>query len=121
MSEFSSPSSSLSVPIIPPATPPLTSVRSLRWLAPVIIPSGALACSLAAMLSAIMFGTIPTCDGTHMKITVSKVSLTLVIASNTAPLFVFLYVFLSSLHALSIALKPDRLSDRTQILASPLS
>eukprot|EP00965_Chrysotila_dentata_P255629 6212290-Pleurochrysis_carterae.AAC.2 len=35
-----------------------------------------------------MFGTIPTCDGIHMKtITVPKVSLTFVTASSTAPCY----------------------------------
>eukprot|EP00965_Chrysotila_dentata_P240906 6203988-Pleurochrysis_carterae.AAC.1 len=50
-----------------------------------IIPSGGSVCSLAAMLSAIVFGTIPTCDGIHIKMTAPRVSRTFVIASSTAP------------------------------------
>eukprot|EP00965_Chrysotila_dentata_P153552 5075045-Pleurochrysis_carterae.AAC.1 len=72
---------------------------------PVIIPSGASSCSLAAILSAIMFGTIPTCDSVHMKMTVPQSSLTFVMASRTAPFCILL---------------PDRESDIIKTLAFAL-
>eukprot|EP00965_Chrysotila_dentata_P198293 6178695-Pleurochrysis_carterae.AAC.4 len=59
-----------------PFTPSANNVLySLFLFLPVITPSAGISCSFDVMLSAIMFRTIPTCDGIHIKITVPKVSL----------------------------------------------